>query len=162
VKLSYLVRGWPGHPLHPPLAAVPIGAYTAAIIAAIVHVAGTGNPDMARTAGFLIQVALISTLPVAITGLIDWLLLPRGTPTWKLSRAHLIVVAVATVLFRVAWGLNDHALHKGAIPTTNFALMLIAYGVLAVGGWLGGKIVFVFGYRVLPAEAAAPPTARVR
>jgi uncharacterized membrane protein len=162
VKLSYLVRGWPGHPLHPPLSAVTIGAYTAAVIAAIVHVAGTGNPDMARTTGFLIQVGLISTLPVGITGLIDWLPLPRGTPIRKTGLAHLIVVAVATVLFRVAWGLNEDALHKGVIPTTNFALMLIAYVVLAVGSWLGGKIVFVFGYRVLPAEAAAPATARVR
>jgi uncharacterized membrane protein len=162
VKLSYLVRGGPGHPLHPPLSAVTIGAYTAAVIAAIVHVAGTGSAEMARTAGFLIQVGLISTLPVAITGLVDWFALPRGTPTWKTGRAHLIVLVVATVLFRVAWGLNEHALHKGSIPTTNFALMLIAYVVLGVGSWLGGKIVFVFGYRVLPAEAAAPATPRVR
>lgn len=162
MKLGYLVRGWPGHPLHAPLSAVTIGAYTAAVIAAIVHVAGSGSAEMARTAGFLIQVGLISTLPVAITGLVDWFAMPRHTPVWKTGRAHLIVLVLATVLFRVAWGLNGHALHQGAIPTTNFALMLIAYVVLAVGGWLGGKIVFVFGYRVLPAEAAAPPTARVR
>jgi hypothetical protein len=38
------------------------------------------------------------------------------------------------------------------IPTTTFALILVSYAVMAFGGWLGGKLVFVFGYRVLAAE----------
>jgi len=30
MKLSYLLKGLPGHPLHPPLTDATIGAYTAA------------------------------------------------------------------------------------------------------------------------------------
>ena len=30
MKLSYLVKGFPGHPLHPPLTDATIGAYTVA------------------------------------------------------------------------------------------------------------------------------------
>ncbi len=30
MKLSYLVKGLPGHPLHPPLTDATIGIYTAA------------------------------------------------------------------------------------------------------------------------------------
>ena len=161
MRLSYLVRGWPGHPSHPPLTAVTIGAYTAAIIAALIHFAGTGDPEMARTAGFLIQVGLISTVPVAITGIVDWVKMPRRTPVWTTGLLHLIVVFVATVLFRVGYGF-DGTLQKGVIPTRNFALILLAYAVMAAGGWLGGKIVFVFGHRVLAAEAAAPGDLRPR
>jgi hypothetical protein len=39
VKLSYLIRGLPGHPLHPPLTDATIGAYTAATVM------GTGLAD---------------------------------------------------------------------------------------------------------------------
>ena len=38
MKLSYLVKGLPGHPLHPPLTDVTIGSYTFATIAAILDV----------------------------------------------------------------------------------------------------------------------------
>ena len=32
MKLAYLVRGLPGHPLHPPLTDVTVGAYTFATV----------------------------------------------------------------------------------------------------------------------------------
>jgi hypothetical protein len=31
-KPSYLVKGFPGHPLHPPMTDGAIGAYTAAVV----------------------------------------------------------------------------------------------------------------------------------
>jgi hypothetical protein len=39
-KLEYLWRGFPGHPLHPPLTDAAIGAYTAATALAIADVSG--------------------------------------------------------------------------------------------------------------------------
>ena len=155
-QLSYLVRGWPGHPLHPPLTAVTIGAYTAAVIAAVLYFSGTGNPDMAKATGFLLHVGILSSIPVAITGLIDWFLLPKHTPAWQTGLIHSIVTGVATVLFIVSWVGREETFDKGVIPTTTFVLILVSYAVMAFGGWLGGKLVFVFGYRVLAAEA---PTA---
>ena len=35
MRLSYLVRGFPGHPLHPPLTDATIGAYTTATVLGI-------------------------------------------------------------------------------------------------------------------------------
>ncbi len=40
MKLSYLIRGLPGHPLHPPLTDATIGIYTFATIAAFADVVG--------------------------------------------------------------------------------------------------------------------------
>ena len=117
---------------------------------------------MAKAAGFLVQVGLISSVPVAVTGFIDWWRLPRYTPTWKTGLFHLIVTGIASVLFSVTFRSMVETVPKGVIPTRSFALMLVAYALMAFGGWLGGKLVFVFGYRVLPAEAAASGEARAR
>src|SRR5947199_7368545 len=40
MKLSYLWRGLPGHPVHPPLTDATIGAYTFATVAAFIQVVG--------------------------------------------------------------------------------------------------------------------------
>ena len=139
-----------------------IGAYTAAVIAAIAYFAGTQDPDMAKTMSFLMGVGIISSGPVAITGFIDWKRLPKHTPAWKTGLIHMIVTGVATVMFIVAWQAKEATFEKGVITTSSFALILVAYAVLAFGGWLGGKLVFVFGYRVLAAEGSASSEARPR
>jgi hypothetical protein len=80
-------------------------------------------------------------------------LLPRTAPAWKTGLIHMIVTGVATVMMIVAWQAKETQFEKGVILPNSFALVLAAYAVMAFGGWLGGKIVFVFGYRVLAAEA---------
>jgi uncharacterized membrane protein len=115
---------------------------------------------MAKATGFLVHVGFLSSIPVAITGLIDWWLLPRHTPAWQTGLIHSIVTGVATVMFIVAWVGSEEAFEKGVISTTTFALILVSYAVMAFGGWLGGKLVFVFGYRVLAAETSASSEGR--
>ncbi len=154
MKLSYLVRGWPGHPLHPPLTAISIGAYTSVVVFCAIYFAGAGDPAIAKSTGILMHVGIFSSLPAAITGFIDWWRLPRHTAAWKTGLIHLIVTFVATVMFIYTSSTNEPAFKSGVITTTAFASILAAYAVLAFGGWLGGKIVFVFGYRVLAAEGS--------
>ena len=40
MKLEHLYRGFPGHPLHPPLTDATIGTYTFATIAAVLSKVG--------------------------------------------------------------------------------------------------------------------------
>jgi len=40
MKLSYLWKGLPGHPIHPPLTDATIGVYTFATVAALADVTG--------------------------------------------------------------------------------------------------------------------------
>jgi uncharacterized membrane protein len=162
MQLNYLVRGLPGHPLHPPLTAISIGAYTSVVVFCVLYFAGSGDPVIARATGILLHVGIFSSLPAAITGFIDWWRLPRHTPTWRTGLLHMIVTFVATVMFIVTSSTSEEAFKSGVIPTRTVTLVLLAYAVLAFGGWLGGKLVFVFGYRVLPAEAAASENAPPR
>jgi uncharacterized membrane protein len=164
VKLSYLWRGLPGHPIHPPLTDAVIGIYTFATVAALADV--TGLSDDAATHGWWLALltGLVLTGPTALTGLLDWWTITRGTPLFRTATTHLIVMVSATVFFALAAITGKDAFDTGDVDAAGFLLTAVGFGLLTLGGWLGGTIVFVHGMRVLnlvdePARRAAAPVA---
>ncbi len=157
-NLSYLVKGLPGHPLHPPLTDATIGAYTFAVIAALTDVLGIS--DNAATHGWWLAlvVGLIITAPTALTGLIDWLGIPWGSPLWRTATLHLTSMVIATVFFGLAAIFGHDGFLEGNVHAGAFVLTLVGFGFLTLGGWLGGTVVFVHGMRVL--NLVEEPTAR--
>jgi uncharacterized membrane protein len=162
VKLDTLYRGLPGHPLHPPLTDATIGIYTFATLAALLDVLDIAENAAAPGWALALVVGLVVTVPTALTGLADWLTIERGTALKRTATSHLIAMVSATVFFLLAaiFGYSDGI--DGRVETGPFLLTLIGYGLLALGGWLGGAIVYVHGMRVLnlveePASRAASP-----
>ena len=162
MKLDYLLRGLPGHPVHPPLTDATIGIYTFAMIAALLSVArdrrGRGGEGWALG----LVIGLVVSAPTAVTGLLDWLRLPGGTPLKRTATSHLIAMVAATVCFLIAALVGYSDGMDGVVGSGALILTLIAYGLMAAGGWLGGTIVFVHGMRVLnlveePAHRAVSP-----
>jgi len=162
VKLSYLWRGLPGHPIHPPLTDATIGIYTFATIAALIDVVGITHGKGAYGWWIALVVGLVTTVATALTGLADWLTLEWGSEIWKTATAHMLAMVTATAFFALA-AIFGHASYKhGDVSGGAFVLTLIGFGLLTLGGWLGGAIVFVHGMRVLslvkePASRAAAP-----
>jgi uncharacterized membrane protein len=164
VKLSYLVRGLPGHPLHPPLTDLTVGTYTFATIAAILDKTGLVERNASYAWWIALAIGLVSTALTATTGFIEWIELEWGSEVWKTATAHMAAMVGATVAFLVAVlvghkGYTHHTVSNGA-----FVLTLVGFGLLTLGGWLGGAIVFVHGMRVVgrvdePAARAAAPVA---
>jgi uncharacterized membrane protein len=162
VKLTYLVKGLPGHPLHPPLTDATIGAYTAATVMGFASIVGVAEDSAAHGWWLALVVGLIFTVPTALAGLIDWLSIERGTPLFRTATWHLIAMVSATVFFLIAALLGHDGYTESAVRTGPYVLTLIGFGVMTLGGWLGGAIVFVHGMRVLnlvgePAQRAASP-----
>ena len=62
---------WLGHPLHPVLTDVPIGAWTTAL-ALDAREAATGDEAYGRAADFALGVGLVGAVGAAITGLNEW------------------------------------------------------------------------------------------
>jgi uncharacterized membrane protein len=162
MKLSYLWRGLPGHPIHPPLTDVTIGTYTFATVAAFAEV--TGITENAGAWGWWIALVfgLIMTVPTALTGLLDWLTITRGTELWKTATTHMIAMLSATVFFALAAIFGHSSYSHANVSSGAFVLTLIGFALLTLGGWLGGAIVFVHGMRVLdlksePAGRAVSP-----
>ena len=162
MKLGYLIRGLPGHPLHPPLTDATIGIYTFATIAALADVLGIS--DNAATHGWWLALltGLIVTVPTALSGLADWLTIEWGTEIWKTATMHLTAMVSATVFFGLAALTGHDSFKEGNVHTGPFVLTLVGFALLTLGGWLGGAIVFVHGMRVLnlvgePAGRAVTP-----
>jgi uncharacterized membrane protein len=148
MKLSYLWHGLPGHPLHPPLTDATIGTYTFAFVAAILSKAGVAQHATAQAWWLALVVALCISLLTVLAGLLDWLTITSGTPLFRTATIHMLVMATASVCFLLA-AIFGHSCYVAAdVSIGPLVLTVVGFAVLMVGGWLGGKIVFVHGMRV--------------
>jgi uncharacterized membrane protein len=162
VKLSYLIRGLPGHPLHPPLTDATIGAYTAATVIGFASIVGVAEKGAAHGWWLALVVGLILTVPTALAGLADWWVIEPGTPLKRTATSHLIAMVTAAVFFLIAVLVGHKGYTHGAVDAGPYVLTLIGFAAMTLGGWLGGAIVYVHGMRVLslvdePATRAASP-----
>jgi len=162
VKLTYLIRGLPGHPLHPPLTDATIGAYTAAAVLGFASIVGVAEKGAAHGWWLALVLGLIFTVPTALAGLADWLTISPGTPLKRTATSHLIAMVSATVFFLIAALTGHGGYTHGAVDAGPYVLTLVGFAAMTGGGWLGGAIVFVHGMRVLslvdePAARAVSP-----
>ena len=162
MKLSYLLKGLPGHPIHPPLTDATIGVYTFAMIAAFIQVVGITVRNGAIAWWVALIIGLVLTVPTATTGFIDWLDIEWGTELWKTATLHLTSMVTATVFFGLAAIFGHSHYTKALVGTGPFILTVIGFLFLTIGGWLGGTVTFVHGMRVLslvgePTERAIAP-----
>jgi uncharacterized membrane protein len=147
-KPSYLIHGLPGHPLHPPLTDATIGTYTFATIAAVLSKLGIAEHGLAQAWWLALVVGLVVTVPTALAGLADWLLITRGSPLWRTATLHLTAMVTATVFFFLAAVFGHSSYTARDITVAPFLLTLIVFVLLSTGGCLGGTIVFRYGMRV--------------
>lgn len=139
-----------------------IGAYTAATVLAAVGAAGIAEQELAKGWWLAVIIGLGFGALAAVTGLVDWLSITRGTPLWRTATTHLIVMVVANLLFGLAAILGHAGYVDGEVGTAALVLALCGFVALSVGGWIGGSIVYVHGMRVLelpeePATSAILP-----
>jgi nitrite reductase/ring-hydroxylating ferredoxin subunit/uncharacterized membrane protein len=130
-----LASGSPlGHPLHPVLVAIPIGAWTSASILDL-----TGGD--ATAAKRLIGLGSLAALPTALTGANDWLTTLGGER--RVGLVHAALNDTALGLYVSSWLARRRGRRiKGA------ALALAGAGVLGVAGWLGGHLAYGLGVGV--------------
>lgn len=160
--MKFLLKGLSGHPLHPPLTDATIGAYTFAAAMAVLSRLGVSEHNTATAWWLALIAGLIVSGPTAITGFVDWLDISRGTPLWRTATLHLTVMLTATILFAITAGAGHADYVDGVVSGGSLILTLVGFGVLTLGGWLGGALVFVHGMRVLslvdePTKSAVSP-----
>lgn len=144
-----LMRGFRGHPAHPPLTDASIGAYTVATFGALLSWAGVQEAAMAKTAFVAIVIGLVVSVATILTGFIDYLRIRRGTPLWNTATIHWIVMALANGAFIAAAALLDGGFGADEVQIGAALTTLGGYVLLFVGGWIGGAITYVYGMRVI-------------
>jgi uncharacterized membrane protein len=143
-----------GHPFHPVLVTIPIGAWVASLVFDLAAVLGEEPEVFAEGAYWLIGVGIVGALAAAVFGLMDLSTIARGTKAFSTGLVHmtlnLTVVGLYVVNFAVrrAQGYDD----VGAVA---LALSLVALAMLGASGWLGGKLAYHYGVRVADEEKQA-------
>ena len=138
-----------GHPVHPILVTVPIGAWVTGLVFDIgSHIASPGG-FLAQGAVWLIAVGVIGALAAAMAGFLDLFAIPPGTPAFRTGLVHMSLNLAVTAAYAAwfAWRLSDYH-HPHAVPAGQIALSAGSLAVLAVSGYLGGKLAYRYGVRV--------------
>ncbi|TCO54303.1 DUF2231 domain-containing protein [Actinocrispum wychmicini] len=151
--VSAMLAGPYGHPFHPILVTVPIGAWVSGLV---FDLAAQWVPDpgfLAKGSVWLIAIGVAGALAAAMIGFLDLFGIPTGTPAFRTGLVHmglnLAVTAAYTANF--FWRQADYG-HVGLGPLLLSAASLV---VLAVAGYLGGKLAFRYGVRVVDEAAQA-------
>src|SRR3982750_3507392 len=129
-----LLRGWAGKPSHPPLTDASIGAYTVGVAMLVLGALGVEEEQMAHGALLAIGGGLALAAPTALTGLLDWLDLPKGTPRRTTATVHLIVMVSATLIFAATFLAHLDGYDHGQVKALEVILGVAAEIVLATGG----------------------------
>jgi uncharacterized membrane protein len=144
------VSGPAGHPLHPFVVPLPIGAFVSSLIFDILTWTRPGElPWLVDGAWWLIGVGLIGAGIAAVFGAVDLLQIPRGTRPWRVARAHAALNIGVAVLFLIGytWRAGDHVELDKTQPG-QLALSCVAVGLLVVAVLLGQTLTYRFAMRV--------------
>jgi uncharacterized membrane protein len=110
---------------------------------------GVEEEQMAHGSLLALGGGLVLALPTALTGLLDWLEIPKGTPARALATTHLLTMLAATAIFALAFVAQLDGYRDEEVEVLSVVLGLAAEGLLVLGGYIGGTLVFVHGVRVL-------------
>lgn len=135
-----------GHPLHPALVSVPLGAWSSAAVLDLL-------PGNERAARILVGLGVLAAVPTALTGVTDFSEL--DTPQQRTGVVHQAANAVAVWLYAASWLARGRGNHSAG----RF-LSFAGLGVAGVGGFLGGHLTYRQGAGVnrnddLPEEVPA-------
>jgi uncharacterized membrane protein len=143
-----------GHPFHPVLITIPIGAWVASLVFDLAAILGDEPEIFAEGAYWLIAVGIVGALAAAVFGLMDLSTIPRGTKAFSTGVVHMVLNLVVVGLYIANFALRRA---QGYDDVTGLALTLsvAALVILGASGWLGGKLAYHYGVRVADEEKQA-------
>jgi nitrite reductase/ring-hydroxylating ferredoxin subunit/uncharacterized membrane protein len=131
---NFLHGTWLGHPLHPVLTDVPIGAWTAALVLDMLEANG-GRRTLGRGADAAVSVGIVGAVGAAATGVNDWQ--HTDGASRRMGMAHGLLNASALTLYVASlW------LRKTGARAEGRALSGLGFAALCASAFLGGHLVY--------------------
>jgi len=149
-KLPVTVLAGPyGHPFHPILVTVPIGAWTTSLIFDIASRIVDKPGFLTEGSEWLIAIGVVGALAAAMFGFLDLLAIPAGTPALRTGLIHMSLNLAVTVAYAVnfAWRHGTYT-HQGRVAVGQLVLSVVSIAALGASGYLGGKLAYRYGVRV--------------
>jgi nitrite reductase/ring-hydroxylating ferredoxin subunit/uncharacterized membrane protein len=128
---------WLGHPLHPAVTDIPIGAFLVALVLDL-----AGIRDGATVA---IGIGLLGMLVAALAGYADYIDL-EGRPL-RFGTVHSALMVVVLLLYAVSFGMRVGWFGPSGTAAEVW-LAIIALAILLASAYLGGSLVFNMGSQV--------------
>lgn len=149
--LQDLLHGtWIGHPLHPALTDVPLGAWTAAVLLDGADVVSPRPEGFRQAAQAAVGLGVIGGIGAALTGVTDWQHTHDGAR--RAGLVHGALNAAGLALFVLSW--RDR--RRGRLTRARVASS-VGYGIGLASSYLGGSLVFRHGIGVDHGGAAREP-----
>ena len=126
------------HAQHVVLIHFPIALFITAVVFDTIA-QWTKRRSLAHTAYYNLLVAAISTVPVLATGLLAWQFQLEGQKLKGVLLLHLVLAGVSTVMIWLVWWVHFRARRRSVyLPSYRLAVELLAVGLVALTGHLGG------------------------
>lgn len=140
-QVKNLLNGtWLGHPVHPMMTDVPVGAWTCTFVLDSLG-SITGNESLEAASDITLATGLAAATGAAVTGFTDW------SDTYGTERKVGLLHGLTMVSSVVAYSLSLLARLGGARGLGVF-LANTGYALMGAGAYLGGDEVFEIGYGV--------------
>ena len=144
-----LLAGPYGHPLHPALVTIPIGAWVGSVVLDVASRFVDDQATASHAAWWLLGLGVLGAVAAGSIGFFDLLGIAPHTRAWRIVLIHLTCMLSATALFAIAWLLRrDQPAPADGTSYGYLALSAVALVVLTVGGFLGGELAYRYGVRV--------------
>ena len=139
-------KGIMSHPIHVAIVHLPLGFWEgAAIFDWMSRRPGWEKLSEASYYSNLLGIAM--ALPTALTGVAEWADIPRKHPAWQIATAHAILNDFALGLAAYNWWTRRN--RRGHAPDrANLLASTVLAGTLGLTAWLGGLLVYDYGYGV--------------
>jgi nitrite reductase/ring-hydroxylating ferredoxin subunit/uncharacterized membrane protein len=122
---------WLGHPLHPVLTDLPLGAWTTALA---LDACADRDPGMERAATFAMGLGLLGAAGSAITGLTDWS--ETGGASRRAGLVHGLLNVAATTLIGTAY------VRRVSSSGSGRACAWAGYMLSVAAAYIGGDLVY--------------------
>lgn len=151
--VEFLQGKWLGHPLHPALVHVPVGAWVMAGGVDLALWMGLAGEWARPLALWCVGAGLAGAVVAVPPGVADWSLIKQEKPAWKMTLYHLGLNLLAAIVWAVNFGLrfeprDELTSVSGAVLVTSFIGVVLLLG----GAYLGKLIVFTQGIGVARAS----------
>jgi len=144
VVKDFLNGVWLGHPLHPVITDVPIGAWTMTALLDLLSAARGGDEGLDRASDVTLGAGIAAALGAAVTGIVDWS--DVGGSHRRLGMAHALLNVGALALSVSSLGLRMGG-NKRSRGTAR-VLSTGGYIVTALSAYVAGELVFNLGQAI--------------
>jgi uncharacterized membrane protein len=153
---SAALAGPYGHPFHPILVTVPIGAWTGSLVFDVASYLVASGGFLAQGSQWLIGLGVLAALAAAVVGFLDLTGIPAQTRARRIGVLHMSLNLGITTAYAInyVWRPDSYD-QQSTVAVGPLVLSALSIAVLGLSGYLGGMLAYRYGVRVVDEAAQA-------